>query len=544
MTVDKPRRHCVPGASAAALASLFVFLVMPLAMAQAASAEHVLSGSVTADGQTAAAAIVTATETTSGIRYSAYSGPDGRYTLALPRAGRYAVGAQHVRSLTGPAETEVGEGATLLDLQLDSDPNHLSKVPSDQWLALLPDGAMKREFIVNCASCHEIDAARVMVDGQPRSAAQWREAFALMRAIDQYALLPQDFDDETYVSWLAEHFTAERINRLEQRQAAEPGRLRKLRVTEYPLPIASELPHDLVVGPDGRIWITAFFNDVIWALDATDGSYETYRVRNEDAEGWGQARALTFDAQGQLWVVLGGTHQLVRLDTTTRAFETFDIGMYAHSLVIDARGRIWFNDYFAKQERIGVFDPATRALRHIALPSAGLAPEQGLALPYGLQIDSSGRLYSTQLTGNTLVMFDTGSEEAELMTMPVDNAGPRRPAVDAQQRLWIPEWNTGHLSRFDPETQSFARFPVGTPGLGAYDAEVDPRTGEVWITGALASSMVLFEPATAKAFEIPLPTTPAYTRHLAVDPRNGDLWSAYSSLPAAEPRVVRIERLD
>ncbi|MGB1881826.1 MAG: hypothetical protein ACPHTD_14010, partial [Gammaproteobacteria bacterium] len=82
----------------------------------------------------------------------------------------------------------------------------------------------------------------------------------------------------------------------------------------------------------------------------------------------------------------------------------------------------------------------------------------------------------------------------------------------------------------------------GSSALGGYDAEVDPLTGEVWVTGALAASMVVFDPESRRSLEIPLPTNPAYTRHLAVDPRNGDLWSAYSSLPAAKPRVVRIER--
>jgi hypothetical protein len=41
--------------------------------------------------------------------------------------------------------------------------------------------------------------------------------------------------------------------------------------------------------------------------------------------------------------------------------------------------------------------------------------------------------------------------------------------------------------------------------------------------------------------EIPLPTAPAYMRHLAVDPKTGDVWTAYSSLPTAVPKVVRVE---
>jgi len=126
--------------------------------------------------------------------------------------------------------------------------------------------------------------------------------------------------------------------------------------------------------------------------------------------------------------------------------------------------------------------------------------------------------------------------------MPGDNLGPRRPAIDNDDNLWVPEWNSGWLTRFSPVDASFNRYDLGDSALGPYDVEVDRTSGEIWVTGALAASMVVFNPSTEKALEIPLPTNPAYTRHLAVDPRNGDLWSAYSSLPAAEPRIVRIQR--
>jgi hypothetical protein len=31
-------------------------------------------------------------------------------------------------------------------------------------------------------------------------------------------------------------------------------------------------------------------------------------------------------------------------------------------------------------------------------------------------------------------------------------------------------------------------------------------------------------------------------RHLAIDPDTGDVWIAYSSLPTAVPKVVRLQR--
>ncbi len=520
-----------------------LFAVCWSALASGGEPPIQVSGTIGVTGQAAAGARITLRHTDSGIATTVFSDRDGRYHITLERDGSYEIGASWTTFASSPQPQNFTRGAARkIDLALSPDPDYQQRVTSEQWLSLLPDGDMKREFLLNCTSCHEIDAARVLVDGAPRSEAQWAAAFALMRAIDQYKLLPGDFDDRQYTAWLAQHLDGDATARLSPPVPSDIDALNGIRITEYPLPEATELPHDLVVGPRGRIWITAFFSDVIWALDPDSGAIETYALRDADAEGWGQARALVFAPDGILWVVLGGTHELVALDPGSRAFETYNVGMYAHSLVLDSQGRVWFNDYFAVNERIGVFDPATKAVRHIDIPSAGLSPAQGLPLPYGLQIDSAGRLYSTQLAGNTLVMYDTNTAATELITMPVTNAGPRRPAIGANDVVWVPEWNTGYLSGYNPASNTFKRYRIGSAALGAYDAEYDPRAGIVWITGALGASMVAFDPAAESVLEIPLPTNPAYTRHLAVDPASGDLWSAYSSLPAAQAKVVRIQR--
>ncbi len=513
------------------------------AMHASTAANPILIGTVSDDSGPRAGAQVTAKHHESRIEVTTFSDPQGQYSLSLDATGDYDVRASWSTQASDPViVTLANDAQRRLHLNLQADPYYLDRVTSEQWLSLLPDGAMKREFILNCTSCHEIDADRILVHGKPRSRQQWATAFAMMRSIDQYSLIPPDFNDATYIEWLTKNITEKTAATLAPKTPANVDKLATIRITEYPLPDAGELPHDLVVGPDGRIWITAFFTDVIWAMEPTSGDIETYSIRPANAAGWGQARALIFDDQSNLWVVLGGTHELVALNVATRAIKTYNIGMYAHSLARDNKGRIWFNDYFAEKERIGVLDPITEQVRHIDIPTVGLTKQEGLPLPYGLQIDSSGRLYSTQMAANTIVMYDTNTAATELLTMPTDNTGPRRPAIGKNDMLWVPEWNTGHLSSFNPHKHSFKRYRLASSTLGAYDAEYDRRSGHIWVSGALASSMVVFDPDSESVLEIPLPTNPGYTRHLAVDPKTGDLWSAYSSLPAAKPKVVRIER--
>jgi streptogramin lyase len=434
-------------------------------------------------------------------------------------------------------EREAAEG--VVTVRLESDTTFLASLPSSHWMDLLPEGELKREFIINCLTCHEIGESRVLVDGKPRDANYWLAAITMMRVIDAFEVIPPDFDDKVVAAWLAEHLDQQAIDTLTPANQPEPAAVSKLTITEYPLPHSDSLPHDLVVGPDGRIWITAFFYDQIWAMDPSSGDIQIYPV-DDDAEVNAQPRALKFDSDGFLWIVNGGTNAVVRLDTVTGQYESYDVQMYAHSLDLDPQGNIWVNDYFAKEERVARVSAATGEVTILPIPAANRPKSEGVPLPYGLQVDRKGRLYSTQLAANTLAVYDTVSGAGELVEMPHPNSGPRRPGLGPDGRLWIPEFNTGFLTAFDPDTGDFKRIDLGLSTLGAYDVEVDQKTGEVWISGSLDSSMLRYNPESGAIDRIPLPTEPAYTRHIAIDPKNGDVWTAYSSLPAAKPKVVRL----
>lgn len=510
-------------------------LVLPAFAAGAAE----LKGVVTSAGKPVPSAIVTAENAASGIAVSVYSGKDGRYELGGLADGSYHLSAKTGTEISAPVSVAAG---TVANIALARDADARNRIPSAQWLNLLPEGHHQRELLVNCASCHEIGAPRILVDGRARTAEEWKAAFEAMRAMDGYHIIPPDFKDDYYINWLATTFTDARIKDLKPAPAPDAATLAGVRITEYPLPDMSELPHDLVYGPDGRIWITAFHTDKIWALDPKTGQYQTYEVKAKDDKNWGQVRALMFDRTGKLWVILGGAHRLVRLDPKTGAFDSIDVGMYAHSLAMDSKGDIWINDYFSSPERIAKVDARTLKVTVIPVPSANLPKDAGPPLPYGLGIDGKDRLYSSQLAANTVVMYDIPTGKSKLFHMPVPNSGPRRLTVTPDGMVWIPEWNTGHLTRLDPDKGTFKRYSLGLPTTGAYAAEADPRTGKIWVTGGLASTMILFDPKTGTHLTYPMPTEPAYIRHLAIDPKTGDLWAAYSSMPTATPKVVRIER--
>jgi streptogramin lyase len=496
---------------------------------------------VDAAGQGVGGMMVTARDAR-GIETTVFTAKDGAFGIDRLGDGAYTVTARGAGRRVAPVQVVVAGGTgSAAALRAVDDAEFLQSLPSARFLALLPDGDMKQEFILNCGTCHEINHKKIFKDGAPRDAAKWLEAIKMMRALDVYKVIPPDFDDARYAAWLAEGLTPQRIATLQPEPAFDAALAGRVRITEYPLPKPDELPHDLVYGPDGRVWVTAFWHSQMWALNPADGAIESFPV-SSTPDVAAQVRALEFDRDGILWIINGGTKSVVRLDPQTRKFDEFPVGMYAHDIDLDSKGNVWFNDYFAERERIGTLDRTSGKVSYFDLPSAKLDPKAGIPLPYGMQIDAKDRLWSTQLAANTLAMYEIPTGRTALYEMPNPNSGPRRTAIGADGSLWIPEFNTGRLARFDPATENFTVYDTGNRGLGNYDVEFDPKSGAVWMTGSLNSSMLRFEPGAGTFEEIRLPTEPAYVRHVAVDGASGDVWIAYSSLPTAVPKVARIER--
>jgi len=518
---------------------LAVFFCAAIA-SPALAASGAIAGKIVDNGVPVGGAKVTARALSSEIETTRFSCGDGTYAFDRLMPGSYEIEVK-VPGKTAASRPRLIEDLSVAhaDFQLLSDPDYTRSVPSAHWLSLLPEGEMKREFLLNCASCHEIGHSRVLRDGKPRTSADWLDAIAMMRAIDVYGLTPPDFDDGRYAEWLARYLDAAAIAGLRPAMLATGAAL-DARITEYPVPKTPSLPHDIAVGPNGRVWVTAFYNNVVWALDPATGKTQSYPV-NDKPEVMGQVRALTFDRTGMLWVLLGGTESAVRLDPASGAIETFHVGMYPHSIEVDSKGRLWFNDYISPVERIGSIDPVSGGLDLFKIPSAGLTAAQGLPLLYGLQIDREDVVWGTMLAANKLFRFDSRSAEADLFDMPQPNSGPRRPGIGPDGAIWIPEFNTGMLTRFDPQTKVFTRHDLGMSTLGPYDVAVDQRSGEVWAAASLGSAMVRYDPATDRRETYPLPTEPAYPRHIAIDGATGDVWTTYSSMPDAEPKIVRIE---
>jgi virginiamycin B lyase len=244
-------------------------------------------------------------------------------------------------------------------------------------------------------------------------------------------------------------------------------------------------------------------------------------------------------------VVLGAPNTVAMYSPITGRWMTSSVGMYAHSVAIDAEGNAWANGHFTKDPvRVTRVTPTGEMTsfdlpRHPVLSSAPGGP-----IPYEIRVAPNGIVWMSELAGNRIVRLDPATRETRAYELPMTHGGPRRFDVAADGMLWIPAYAANELLRFDPASGQFTRHPLPIADALPYVARVD-RRGRVWIGSGAADAVFLFDPATSRFTTFPLPSRGAMIRHMALDPRNGDVWLAYGASPALHPaRIARLRARD
>ncbi|HYD54289.1 MAG TPA: hypothetical protein VEA99_16760 [Gemmatimonadaceae bacterium] len=410
---------------------------------------------------------------------------------------------------------------------------------SARWLALLPDGEEKRRFVLDCTGCHQFDARIARTNGRPRTRDEWETAIRRMLgfagATTSFPVIAEGRDAAATAVWLERHLAG--TPRLVASAAARPTAPSGWRVTEFLLPSAADLPHDLAVDRGGRVIVTGMFTHAMHVLDPLTERFTAEPIPVDRAN----PRAVEIDSLGHWWVVLGAPMRLARRTPAGR-WDSWEVGVYPHSLALDPAGRVWFNGHFTRDpELVGAVDARTGAVRVDTLPAhPRLGARPGGPIPYEIRVAPDGRVWLGELQGNRLVALDPRTRRAEAIELPLAWSGPRRFDVDGHGRLWIPAYSANALVRFDPATRRFTEYPLPVRDALPYVARVDGEV--VWIGTAAADVVYRFEIATAQFTTVALPSRGALVRHLAIDPRTGDVWVAYGASPGIPARIARISR--
>ncbi len=142
--------------------------------------------------------------------------------------------------------------------------------------------------------------------------------------------------------------------------------------------------------------------------------------------------------------------------------------------------------------------------------------------------------------GSYIARIDRSTGDAILIEPPRSGQGARRVWSDSTGGIWVSEWNTGVLSRFDPSGDSGdsvdARWSSWTlPGVAprVYAVYVDERD-IIWVSDFSANAVLSFDPKSETFTPYPGSGPGANVRQILG--RTGEVWLPESGLD----RLVRI----
>lgn len=419
-------------------------------------------------------------------------------------------------------------------------------LPANALLSLLPDGKDKRRFIIDCMGCHSLNKRIVFTeDGRLLDKSGWEASVKKMLAFagsnTPFPIMAPDREAETTAEFVAKYLTEAALAGATALQTSAAAPAGTYTVTEFDLPEQQDFPHDLKRDGRGHVLVTGMFSGMMYVLDPSSGSFTTRKIPTEIAN----PRALDVDADGDWWILCGAPMKIAHYSVTADKWDFFDIGMYPHSVMIDAHKRVWFNGHFTNNPILmGFVDSQDGQVETIEVPPLHTPEEEGGPIPYGLRVGPDGTVWGTELAGNRLVKYTPSTKKVKTYDMPSPHSGPRRLDVAPNGVVWIPEFAAGKLARFDPVAEAFAEYDFPTKNSLPYCARVNPSSGVVWISQCANDAIARFDPSTAAFVEFRLPTNVAFIRHLDVDPATGDVWAAYSHSPGLHPGVVRLQARD
>ena len=295
--------------------------------------------------------------------------------------------------------------------------------------------------------------------------------------------------------------------------AVEPGQVAEPVLLEYPIPPGSR-PHDVAPAPDGSVWYTAQAIGELGQLDPATG--ETQHI----PLGAGSApHGVIVGPDGAPWITDGGLNAIVRVGPDTSAVDIFPLPAGTgytnlNTATFDQSGVLWFTGQSGVYGRL---DPQVGQVEAWAAPRG-----QG---PYGIATTPDGNVYYASLAGSHIAQIDLESSEALIIEPPTPGQGARRVWSDSQGQIWVSEWNSGQLSRYEPATGAWQAWRLPGSNPKPYAVYVD-EADMVWLSDFGANALVRFDPnqETFEVFELPSPG--ANVRQILGRP--GEVWGAES----------------
>lgn len=301
----------------------------------------------------------------------------------------------------------------------------------------LPEGQGKEIVETTCSRCHGLN---MLTNSGGYSREGWLHVFGSMVALpNAQAAVVADY--------LAQNFPEK------PRPAAVliPGSA-SVSIKEWLVPTLGSRPHDPLAAPDGSIWWSGMYANVLGRLDPKTGDMKEYPLKTPQSGPHG----LVADKAGNIWYTGISKSHIGKLDPKTGEVTEYPMpdakARSPHTPIFDQKGTLWFT---MQSGMVGRLDPATGEVKVASTPTAN-------TYPYGIVVNSKGVPFYVDFRGNRLGSVDPVTMAIREYVLPNPGARPRRVAITPDDVLWYTDYARGYLGRMDPKTGDVREWP--SPG--------------------------------------------------------------------------------
>lgn len=373
----------------------------------------------------------------------------------------------------------------------------------------LPEGNGKKTVQTYCIQCHELSqVTRAGYDEQG-----WRNAIQMM--INVGATLPKD-QIGIATKYLAKNFP----ERPKPDAVVIPGSA-KVAMKEWVVPTPGSRPHDPLATPDGAIWYTGQYANVLGRLDPKTGKIKEYHLKTPHSGPHG----LVADTDGNIWYTANFKGYIGKLDPKTGNVTEYPMPDPAardpHTLIFDQQGTLWFTVQGGNM--VGRLIPRTGEVKLVTSPTAK-------SRPYGMVVDSKGAPFFVEFGSNKIGRIDPNTMEIREYVLPNAETRPRRIAITSDDVLWYSDYSRGYLGRFDPVSGKVSEWPSpGGPKSQPYGIHV--VNDVLWYSESAVkpNTLVRFDPKTEQFQTWVIPSGGGVVRNIDVT-REGNLTLACSGV--------------
>jgi virginiamycin B lyase len=286
-------------------------------------------------------------------------------------------------------------------------------------------------------------------------------------------------------------------------------------VQEYPLPSGVGV-HDVWAdaAPGGPVWFSAQRSGHLGILDPKSGKVELVELGHNSSP-----HGVIAGPDGAPWLTDGGQNAIVRVDPRTRAVKAWPLPQRVsyvnlNTAIFDGKGIHWFT---GQSGYYGRLDPLSGDIKVFDAPKG-----RG---PYGIHATPDGTVYYVSLAGSFLARINADGKST-VIEPPTKNQGARRVWSDSKGALWVAEWNSGNLSRYEPKSGAWKTWRAPGEAPHVYAVYVD-ETDKVWASEWTAQVMLRFDPASEKFETFRSSTQAPNVRQ--IHGRKGEVWTPESS---------------